>query len=603
MSSAMETADDPQPANYTASELGQLVEDLKSEEPDQRLASIQELVTIATALGPARARVELLPYISDCVDDEDENIEALCGQLSSFVPLVGGAEHASCLLPVYEAVASGEEVALRKLAIDGITALAGVMPAAHVRTHLFEVVKRLAQGQWYAQRSSVCGLFHIVFPALDAAGQQEVLGFVQGLSGDSAAMVRRSLAEFLKHLIPICSQAQLKAVIHPIFLTLCKDDQDSVRLLAVALCVPLAEAMEAASVAAAVIPVYSAAVADTAWRVRYVAADNVTGFQVAIGPELTKTVLLPAYTALLGDSEAEVRTAACRRLLVFCQTLPVDVRAAAIIEALIAQIQERVVDTNEHVRSALAGVIMGLSAILGKGNTIQYLLPLFLTLLKDENAEVRLNIISNLDEVNKVVGIQQLATALQPAINELAQHDEWRVRQQIIEHTPLVSKQLGVAFFDEHLCDLCLTWLQDKIFTVRGTAVTNIRKIVETFGIEWAVGAGSILPRVLKMANDAPSYSARLVSVFTINSLADICPRDVVANFLIPPLCSLYTDKVANVRFNVAKTLENLLPQVDKTVYQAQIKDVLTTMSRDDDGDVKFFASRALARATELKLA
>jgi hypothetical protein len=34
MSSAMETADDPQPANYTASELGQLVEDLKSEEPE-----------------------------------------------------------------------------------------------------------------------------------------------------------------------------------------------------------------------------------------------------------------------------------------------------------------------------------------------------------------------------------------------------------------------------------------------------------------------------------------------------------------------------------------------------------------------------------------
>jgi serine/threonine-protein phosphatase 2A regulatory subunit A len=418
----------------------------------QRLASIQELTTIATALGPARTRTELLPYISDCVDDEDENIVALCGQLANFVPLVGGADHASCMLPVYEAVASGEEVALRKLAIDGITTLAGVMPAAHVRTHLFEVVKRLAKGQWYAQRSSVCGLFHVVFPTLDAAGQQEVLGCVQGLSGDSAVMVRRSLAENLKELIPLCSQEALTTVVHPVFIALCKDDQDSVRLLAVALCVPLAESLEAAAVATAVIPVYSAAVADTAWRVRYVAADRVTGFQLAIGPELTKSVLLPAYVALLGDSEAEVRTAACRRLLVFSQALPEATRANAIVEALIVKIQERVVDTNEHVRSALAGVIMGLSAILGKSNTIQYLLPLFLTLLKDDIAEVRLNIISNLDEVNKVVGIQQLATALQPAINELAQHDEWRVRQQIIEHTPLVSKQLGVAFFDEHLC-------------------------------------------------------------------------------------------------------------------------------------------------------
>lgn len=46
--------------------------------------------------------------------------------------------------------------------------------------------------------------------------------------------------------------------------------------------------------------------------------------------------------------------------------------------------QELVSDTNQHVKSALASVIMGLSTILGKENTIEHLLPLFLTQLKDE---------------------------------------------------------------------------------------------------------------------------------------------------------------------------------------------------------------------------
>lgn len=46
--------------------------------------------------------------------------------------------------------------------------------------------------------------------------------------------------------------------------------------------------------------------------------------------------------------------------------------------------QELVSDTNQHVKSALASVIMGLSTILGKDNTIEHLLPLFLTQLKDE---------------------------------------------------------------------------------------------------------------------------------------------------------------------------------------------------------------------------
>lgn len=41
-------------------------------------------------------------------------------------------------------------------------------------------------------------------------------------------------------------------------------------------------------------------------------------------------------------------------------------------------------DTNQHVKSALASVIMGLSTILGKENTIEHLLPLFLAQLKDE---------------------------------------------------------------------------------------------------------------------------------------------------------------------------------------------------------------------------
>ena len=43
-------------------------------------------------------------------------------------------------------------------------------------------------------------------------------------------------------------------------------------------------------------------------------------------------------------------------------------------------------------QSALASVIMGLSPILGKNNTIEHLLPLFLSQLKDECPDVSINI-------------------------------------------------------------------------------------------------------------------------------------------------------------------------------------------------------------------
>lgn len=52
--------------------------------------------------------------------------------------------------------------------------------------------------------------------------------------------------------------------------------------------------------------------------------------------------------------------------------------------SLLSPFQELVSDANQHVKSALASVIMGLSPILGKDNTIEHLLPLFLAQLKDE---------------------------------------------------------------------------------------------------------------------------------------------------------------------------------------------------------------------------
>lgn len=64
------------------------------------------------------------------------------------------------------------------------------------------------------------------------------------------------------------------------------------------------------------------------------------------------------------------------------------IRAYALCLFLCVFLQELVSDTNQHVKSALASVIMGLSTILGKDNTIEHLLPLFLAQLKDEVKEM-----------------------------------------------------------------------------------------------------------------------------------------------------------------------------------------------------------------------
>ena len=40
---------------------------------------------------------------------------------------------------------------------------------------------------------------------------------------------------------------------------------------------------------------------------------------------------------------------------------------------------------------------------------------------------------------------------------------QWRVRLAIIEHIPLLASQMGVAFFEERLAKMCITWLSDSV--------------------------------------------------------------------------------------------------------------------------------------------
>lgn len=88
--------------------------------------------------------------------------------------------------------------------------------------------------------------------------------------------------------------------------------------------------------------------------------------QKAVGSEITKTDLVPAFQVLLKDIEAEVRAAAADKVRDFCQNLDQFNQESIIMTNILPIVKELVADPNQHVKSALASVIMGLSPILGK---------------------------------------------------------------------------------------------------------------------------------------------------------------------------------------------------------------------------------------------
>lgn len=53
---------------------------------------------IATTLGPSRTRDELLLYLTDYLDDNDEVLKVFATALGTMLPQVGGLPYLSCLL-------------------------------------------------------------------------------------------------------------------------------------------------------------------------------------------------------------------------------------------------------------------------------------------------------------------------------------------------------------------------------------------------------------------------------------------------------------------------------------------------------------------------
>lgn len=91
--------------------------------------------------GEERTRRELIPFVNESVDDEDEILLALAEELGEFVPLVGGAQHAHCLLPPLEALATVDETVVRERAVASICGITAQMPHGAAEEHLLPLLQ------------------------------------------------------------------------------------------------------------------------------------------------------------------------------------------------------------------------------------------------------------------------------------------------------------------------------------------------------------------------------------------------------------------------------------------------------------------------------
>ena len=170
-SSNTSAAPPPEDAIFT---VAVLIDELKHEEAPRRLESMRQLSTIAEALGPDRTRNELLPFLGDSLDDDDEVLLELATQLGNFVPLVGGPGQAASLLASLESLSTVEESAVRDKAVASIIKVTKELSDAFVLERAWPLVKGLATREWFTARISSCAIFSPIYTRVPAATKMEM---------------------------------------------------------------------------------------------------------------------------------------------------------------------------------------------------------------------------------------------------------------------------------------------------------------------------------------------------------------------------------------------------------------------------------------------
>ncbi|KAI6341393.1 Polyamine N-acetyltransferase 1 [Pyricularia grisea] len=594
-----------------------LIDELKHDDVLLRLNAIHRLSTIALALGPDRTRDELIPFLDESVEDEDEVLVALSEELGNFVEYVGGSQWGHVLLSPLENLAAIEEPVVRDKAVESLNKICAELSPKQVEEYFIPLTSRLSKADWFTSKISGCGLYTTPYSKVAPPLQEQLRRDFGHLVHDETPMVRRQSATHLAKFVKEMPAAVVVDEMIPMFQHLASDDQDSVRLLTVEVLISVAEVVpkEQQSSHGVLLTTLRNLIEDKSWRVRYMIADRFEKIAKAVDDEVVSRDLVPAFVKLLKDNEAEVRTAIAGQIPGFCALID----RTTLLNEVMGSIEDLVSDNSQHVRAALGTQISGLAPILGKQETIDHLLPMFLQMLKDEFPEVRLHIISKLELVNNVIGIELLSQSLLPAIVQLAEDKQWRVRLAIIEYIPLLASQLGVKFFDEKLSSLCMGWLGDTVFSIREAATHNLKKLTEVFGVEWASEA--IIPKVMAMGNH-PNYLYRMTTCFAISTLATVVSMDVIGKNILPMLDKLVVDDIPNIRFNVAKTYGVLIDVLRRlpeegTVYslekagtpfspssrgaeliQQRVMPSLEKLQKDDDVDVRYFATTAAAAAS-----
>ncbi|CUG67704.1 serine-threonine protein phosphatase, putative [Bodo saltans] len=557
-----------------------MIENLRAEDPEMRLSSMRGIHVITQTLGPDRTKNELIPFLTDYLDDNDEVLRIFANALGTMIPEVGGIQFAPALLHPLELLCGLDEITVRDEAVASLQIIGDTVfktdGTAALQQDFIGLVQRLAKSDLPQARSSACSVVAVPYPHVPVGVKATLRQTFQKLCSDEEIMVRRSACVALGKVFASILGQQATDLLTP-FASFCRDSSDGVRLQAVTTAISMLRVLPDSGISQ-VVSLLKTLSSDSSWRVRYMAADRLGEIAKAFSPQDAQRVCAPMFRTMCQDSEPEIRASAVHNM-----SHLLSVVTDATVRKDILNVGTRLAgDQNAHVRMCLASSVLKSSLHAPPELWATSIVGTCTRLLQDTDADVRLALLSGFNEMGDTAGAKELAPKLVPVVVGLFADPKWRIRETVVSQVATLVTALGKSADD--VLDVCVKALQDRVASIRSSGCDSCCKLLEQNGAQWFETV--LIPRVQPMVQSG-SFMPRITVLQLFASLASAPQLDArtVQRVMLPTFNALVNDKVANVRLNVAKAI--LALRDHGKVTRGDVEGYLDRLSHDADEDVK----------------
>eukprot|EP01083_Nonionella_stella_P202998 741055_1 len=580
---------------------------VRSKIPLQRLVYTKQLAHIARHARLESALNFLLPLLSMVATDSEvvirQSLAEGLGQFCAFlveedtaaggVPNQRGPPYDAVLetvLPIIKDLLIDSSEDVRQASSTALVAIAGLLDNEDVGKHVLTMVLCMAHEDNEQHRTTAVPLMNELAPILGTDICRLFLAQeIVALSEDPSFRVKKATAQNFGNICKIVGESYSMERLLPAFSNLSKDIIWSVRKGCVESLVAVSQSISVEKRVEVLLPIFESFAKDVSRWVRNGAYEALGPFvhtipQEHLTPEFIKYYTdIPDLSSSIVDSDVTYYCAYNFSAVVL--TLGPD-RWTELFGAY----SRLVADKKFKVRKTLAYSLHEIARIIGSALTEECLLTAFDVFLTDLS-EVREGVVKSMCKFLNVLSPEVRATYLNTVWDLSMESDQnwqfrWLLAEQLEELVGMYNMETTISTVYPLIFNLC----EDRFTCIRETSVRSLGSLINRLkGSPEADRSRETLIKRLLDFRSHRNHQRRHLFVCICKHLLGSIPPELFKERFLPPLLSLASDPVINVRLSLARNTRDRLTCHEHTSDLPEVQETVRILKADQCHDVRQF--------------